>query len=76
MWRQAEIARAGPILESLGTWLVRWLELLGQNPSPARDHGLCAWQYLHQARAARPGFRGGPGRRAAVDDPHLSIGLM
>lgn len=31
----------------LGRWLVRWLEMLGQNPPLGRDCGIGSWHYLH-----------------------------
>ena len=63
----------------VGACVVRWLEVLGQNPPPARDHGICAWHYLQRRRRRgeaprsvdRPPVLGA----AAVDDPHMVAGL-
>lgn len=41
------------VAQVLGRGLTRWLELVGQNPSIARDQGLCAWQYLQACEARR-----------------------
>lgn len=66
------------IAHVIGRGLGRWLELLGQNPSLARDHGLCAWQYLNDLPSARrptpaPGV---PLTTAChIDDPHMPVGL-
>jgi hypothetical protein len=54
--------------------LVRWLEMMGENPPLSRDHGFLVWQVLHQAQdeAGRSlgheldgGRPGQPGRDAA-----------
>jgi hypothetical protein len=53
-------------------FVARWLELLGQNPSPARDPGIGAWHYLSQRSAQR---RDRPPGQPLLDDPHLAIGI-
>lgn len=42
------------VFTSIGRLVVRWLELLGQNPPLSRDHGLYAWRYLHEQERRRP----------------------
>ncbi len=34
--------------------LVRWMEMLGQNPPLSRDHGIYAWHYLHEVSLRSP----------------------
>lgn len=52
MWFKQWVYR---VLRGIGAGLVRWLEMLGQNPTLVRDHGIAAWQQLHeQLREERP----------------------
>lgn len=68
------------VARHFGGWIVRWLEILGQNPSLAREPGLYAWSYLHQRRVAgEPLFPteawfSSPVQTMA-DDPHLNLGV-
>ena len=63
----------------LGKWMMRWLQVLGENPPPARDHGLCAWQYLRQCSPRTPAQRTAPTSPASIgcafiDEPYFSLG--
>ena len=37
------------VINLLVRGMVRWLEMLGENPPLSRDHGIFAWRYLNQA---------------------------
>ena len=62
-------------LAPVGTCLVRWLEVLGQSPSPVRDPGIGAWQYLSRRAAGRGGAFMSGGGGPLLDDPHLAVGM-
>lgn len=69
------------VARHVGGWVVRWLEILGQNPSLAREPGLYAWSYLHQSRCRKQGqVEEDQGTsfyatRPMADDPHLNLGV-
>ena len=40
--------------------LVRWLEMLGENPPLSRDHGILAWRALHGEDGTDQAGKGAP----------------
>lgn len=62
--------------QRLSSWVVRWLEILGQNPSPVREPGFYAWPYFHQQRYMRPPTVRSTswfGLGGSTDDPHTGL---
>jgi hypothetical protein len=57
MWTKNFVSNLGRLVVR---GMVRWLELLGQNPPLSRDHGFLAWQYLHPEKGREQPRAQGP----------------
>lgn len=54
MWTKEFVSKMGRLVVR---GLVRWLEMLGENPPLSRDHGFLVWQALHQDEVRGRGER-------------------